>query len=59
MHQTLNEGEGYFVHTPEDRLYLTGFTGSDGWVVVADTTFLLVDSRYYIQAENQSFPLLK
>jgi Xaa-Pro aminopeptidase len=36
------------------RVFLTGFTGSQGTVVITkDSAYLWVDGRYFIQAENQ------
>lgn len=39
---------------------ISGFSGSNGTVVISDEPCLITDSRYYIQAEEQSkFPLCK
>lgn len=39
----------------KDRQYLTGFTGSQGTLLVTqDNAYLWVDGRYYIQAELQT-----
>lgn len=36
------------------REYISGFTGSAGWMLISDAhTILWVDGRYYVQAENQ------
>jgi len=43
------------VSQPDNRRYLTGFTGSAGVVLVsADRAMLLTDSRYYGQAEREA-----
>jgi Xaa-Pro aminopeptidase len=52
-------GQGYadalLVARPENRRYVTGFTGSAGLVVVTPSQALLaVDFRYYDQAEAQA-----
>ena len=47
---------------PQNRRYLSGFTGSDGALVVsAEAAYLATDFRYYEQAERQSpnFTLIK
>ena len=43
------------VGAPTNRRYLSGFTGSYGWLVVTPReTFILTDSRYRIQAAIES-----
>lgn len=40
---------------PENRLYLSGFTGSDGYLFISlEQAFLLTDSRYTEQARKQA-----
>ena len=40
---------------PENRRYLSGFTGSDGALIIsADATYLATDFRYYEQAQRQA-----
>ncbi|MDP3386522.1 MAG: Xaa-Pro peptidase family protein [Eubacteriales bacterium] len=45
----------FFVYSNENRRYLTGFTGSNGIVIVTkDRQILMTDSRYTEQAEEQA-----
>ena len=46
----------YSLHTSAiDRNYLTGFTGTSGWVIKSDSqVYLLTDGRYATQARNQT-----
>ena len=45
----------FFVYSNENRRYLTGFTGSNGIVIVTkDRDILMTDSRYTEQAEEQA-----
>lgn len=45
----------FFVYSSENRRYLTGFTGSNGIVIVTkDRNILMTDSRYTEQAEEQA-----
>ena len=38
----------------KERVFLSGFTGSQGTLVISqDNAYLFVDGRYFIQAENQ------
>lgn len=47
--------EGLVVSRPENRLYLTGFTGSAGWgLITADSAWLVTDFRYVEQAQSQA-----
>lgn len=47
--------DALLVMRPENRAYLTGFTGSAGWVVVtADHGYLITDFRYIEQATAQA-----
>lgn len=47
--------DAFFTMAPENRRYLTGFTGSSGYVIVsAGETVLLTDSRYTVQAKLES-----
>ncbi len=53
------EVDTFFLMSPENRRYITGFTGSNGFVIVtADDALLITDSRYVEQAENQA-PLFR
>lgn len=46
--------DALLVTSPENRRYLTGFTGSNGWVFLsADRVALVTDGRYWAQVENQ------
>lgn len=48
-------GEAVFLVTEgKNRRYLSGFTGSSGWLVIsADQTILITDGRYWDQVERQ------
>lgn len=49
------EVDGFITRSPENRRYLTGFSGSEGWVLVFETkTYLVVDFRYVQQAKFQA-----
>lgn len=49
------ELEAYLVNRPENRRYLSGFTGSNGWLLLtADRQLLLTDFRYLEQAAAQA-----
>lgn len=49
------ELDGLLVLRPENRAYITGFTGSAGWVVVtAEKAYLITDFRYIEQASEQA-----
>ncbi len=46
---------GFLTYAPENRYYITGFTGSSGYVLMtAQETVLLTDSRYAVQATAQA-----
>jgi Xaa-Pro aminopeptidase len=47
--------EGILFFSPENIRYLTGFSGSEGYLLVGkDETLLLVDSRYITQAREET-----
>lgn len=47
--------DALLVMRPENRAYLTGFTGSAGWVLVtAEKGYLITDFRYIEQATHQA-----
>ena len=47
--------DAFFVSQPENRRYLSGFTGSAGWLIVSkDAAILATDSRYTEQAGGQA-----
>lgn len=47
--------DALFVSNDENRRYLSGFTGSDGWLFITENqAFLLVDSRYTEQANRET-----
>lgn len=47
--------EALLVMRPENRYYLSGFTGSNGYLLVKrDETVLLTDGRYTTQAQEQA-----
>ncbi len=46
--------DALLVTAPENRRYLTGFTGSNGWVFLsADRVALVTDGRYWAQVQTQ------
>jgi Xaa-Pro aminopeptidase len=54
--------DGLLVSQPENRRYLSGFTGSAGWLLIsAEQAMLATDFRYYEQAtlESPLFELVK
>jgi Xaa-Pro aminopeptidase len=47
--------DAFFVSQPENRRYLSGFTGSAGWLMVSKgSAVLATDSRYTEQAQSQA-----
>ncbi len=49
------EGDGFLVSTPENRRYLSGFTGSAGYLLITGSDAILAaDFRYVEQAEAES-----
>ncbi|WP_138493047.1 M24 family metallopeptidase [Paenibacillus pinistramenti] len=47
--------DGLFIASPINRRYLTGFTGSAGYVLItAEKAYLLTDFRYMTQAPQQA-----
>lgn len=47
--------DGILICKPENRVYLSGFTGSAGWLVItANEAYLLTDFRYTEQATAQA-----
>ncbi|MDP7619307.1 MAG: aminopeptidase P family protein [Dehalococcoidia bacterium] len=47
--------DAFFVSQPENRRYMSGFTGSAGWLLVSKgLAILATDSRYTEQAESQA-----
>ena len=49
------ELDAVLISTPENRHYVSGFTGSAGYLIVSqDRAILATDFRYVEQAENQS-----
>ena len=46
--------DGFLVTSKENRQYLTGFTGTFGWVLVTQSSvYLMTDFRYIEQAQQQ------
>ena len=46
--------ETFLVISPENRRYLTGFTGTAGWVLVTQKeAYFFTDFRYVEQAQQQ------
>jgi Xaa-Pro aminopeptidase len=57
LRQSLLEQEldGILISQPENRRYLSGFTGSAGWLVIsAERAILITDFRYFEQVERES-----
>ena len=49
------ELDGVLISAPENRRYLSGFSGSAGYLFITKANAILVtDSRYTEQATNQS-----
>lgn len=47
--------DGILISQPENRTYLSGFNGSDGWLIISDkSACLAVDSRYTEQARKEA-----
>jgi Xaa-Pro aminopeptidase len=47
--------DAILVSQPENRRYLSGFTGSSGWLLIsAEQALLATDFRYYEQVERQA-----
>ncbi len=47
--------DGAILHSPVSLLYVTGFTGGEGTAVIThEGLFLLVDSRYTLQAKTEA-----
>ena len=47
--------DGFLVTSKENRQYLTGFTGTFGWVLVTQSNvYLMTDFRYIEQAQQQA-----
>lgn len=53
LQNSLQKGEAFLVSSPENRRYLTGFSSSDGYLLVtADKAVFMTDSRYIEAAEK-------
>ena len=51
----IGELDAFLVSTPQNRLYLSGFNGSAGYLfITATNTFLITDFRYVEQATHQA-----
>ena len=51
------EVDGFLVSAPENRRYLSGFTGSNGYLLITESDAVLAtDFRYVEQAESESPP---
>jgi Xaa-Pro aminopeptidase len=47
--------DGILISRPENRTYLSGFKGSDGWLIISEkSACIAVDSRYTIQAKKEA-----
>ena len=52
---TEREVDAFFISQPENRYYLSGFDGSDGFLLITpQNTILATDFRYIEQAERQA-----
>ncbi len=50
-----NNFDAFFVSSPENRRYLSGFSGSAGFLIISkDAAVLATDFRYVEQAGQQS-----
>lgn len=50
-----NEVDAILISQPKNRLYLSGFNGSDGWLLItAKDTIIATDFRYIEQTKRQS-----
>jgi Xaa-Pro aminopeptidase len=48
------EAEAFFVTQPQNRRYLSGFTGSTGWLMITPKRALIItDFRYFEQVERE------
>ena len=48
------EADAFLITSPQNRLYLTGFPSSAGWVLVTrDESYFLTDFRYFEAAQRQ------
>lgn len=53
LQHTLESGESYLIVSPENRRWLTGFSSSDGYLIVTKSeAVFLTDSRYIEAAEK-------
>ena len=53
LQNTLSSGEAYLIVSPENRRYLTGFSSSDGYLLITEKeAVFLTDSRYIEAAEK-------
>ncbi len=53
LQSKLKKGEAFLVSSQENRLYLTGFPSSDGYLLItADESIFLTDSRYIEAAQG-------
>jgi Xaa-Pro aminopeptidase len=49
------DADGVLIGSPANRRWLSGFTGSNAWLLVtADKAWLATDFRYYEQAQNEA-----
>jgi Xaa-Pro aminopeptidase len=52
---TKHDLDAVLINQPENRRYLSGFTGSAGWLILsADRAVLATDFRYYEQVEREA-----
>lgn len=54
LEQVRDRADAFLVTAPANVRYLTGFTGTNGQVVLADEAFFLTDGRYVEQAAAQA-----
>lgn len=55
LRELLDEGEGAFISGKANIFYYSGFTSEDARLIIThDRRILLTDSRYTVQAKNQS-----
>ena len=55
---TQRELDVLVVSQPENRRYLSGFTGSAGWLLISNSSaYLAVDFRYVEQAKKEALAI--
>ncbi|MEO0254897.1 MAG: aminopeptidase P family protein [candidate division WOR-3 bacterium] len=56
----VNEADGFFINNLQNVFYLTGFTGSSGYVLITrNKNYFLTDFRYMLQSKKEVSNLFK